>query len=448
MQAVILAGGRGTRLKDITGDLPKPLVDFASKPLLAWQMELLARSGVTEVLLLTGYRSQVIRDVIGDGEAFGLRIIYREEDEENPLGTAGALLDALDAIQDRFVVLYGDTMVNVDIARFAAWHQAHGADASLLVHPNDHPEDSDLVAADKDGRVLGFHPYPHPEGAFLPNAVNAALYVMEKAALAPWRARWQAGELGKRPDIAKHLFPAMLAGGAPLFAYNSPEYIKDAGTPKRHAKVLRDLLSGRIGRASLAHPQKAIFLDRDGTLNVERNRISTPEALELIDGVAGAVKRINESEYRAVVITNQPVIARGDCDEATLAQIHAKLDTLLGREGAYLDALYYCPHHPHGGYPGEVAALKIVCDCRKPAPGMLRQAQADLNIDFSQSWFIGDTTVDMRTARSLGIKAVLLETGHGGRDGACDETPDFSFPTLAEAIDFILEKAGDKASTP
>lgn len=442
MQAVILAGGRGTRLKDVTGDLPKPLVDFDGKPLLAWQLELLARAGATEVLLLTGYRAEIIRDVIGDGSRFGLTVRYVEEDENNPLGTAGALLEALDMLQERFVVLYGDTMVNVDIPRFIAWHHVHGADASLLVHPNDHPEDSDLVEASKDGKVRGFHPYPHPPGAFLPNLVNAALYVMERSALAPWRERWKSGALRDRPDIAKHLFPAMLAEGAKLFAYRSPEYIKDAGTPKRHAKILGDILSGRIARSSLSVPQKAIFLDRDGTLNVEANRVTRPEDFRLIDGVAAAVRRINETEFRAVVITNQPVLARGDCDEATLDLIHAKMDTLLGQESAYLDAIYYCPHHPHGGYPGEVPALKIDCTCRKPKAGMLLDAQRDLNIDFGHSWMIGDSTVDIKAAHAVGVRAILIRTGKAGQDGSPLEVPDFTFDTLSEAVDFVLKDAG------
>lgn len=439
MQAVILAGGRGTRLHDVTGAMPKTLVDIGGKPLLVHQLELIARTGIRNVLLLTGYRSEKISEAIGDGVAWGLSIVYQQESETKPLGTAGALLDAFESLQDHILVMYGDTMIDVDLDRLLNWHKAQNADATLFVHPNDHPEDSDLVKEAR-GRITGFHPYPHPEGALLPNLVNAALYVVEKSALAPYCRLWRDGTLGEKPDIAKNLFPRMLEDGARLFAYRSPEYIKDAGTPKRYATVLRDLSSGRIARANLAHRQKAIFLDRDGTLNMEVGRISTPASLVLIDGVGSAVRRINESEYRAIVITNQPVIARGDCDEKVLAAIHAKLDTLLGRSGAYLDALYYCPHHPDGGFAGEVADLKFDCDCRKPKPGLLRRAQADLNIDFPQSWLIGDTTVDMAAANELAIRSVLVMTGKMGQDGICNATPDYTFDTLGAAVSFILDR--------
>lgn len=441
MQGVILAGGRGTRLKEITGDLPKPLIDIDGKPLLLRQLELLRAHGIGEALILTGYGSEIIKTALAAYGDIGMRLGYGEEDEKNPLGTAGALLNAFDRLNERIVVLYGDCMMNVDLTRMVHWHMAQAADASLLVHPNDHPHDSDLVEVDAQSRVTAFHPYPHPPGAFLPNLVNAALYVIETPALAPFRASWLAApHAARRHDIAKQLFPGMLRAGARLYGYRSPEYIKDAGTPERYAKVVRDLRSGRIARSSLTHPQKAIFLDRDGTLNEDVDRVKTPEELRLIDGVAAALHRINESEYRAIVITNQPVLARGDCDAPTLARIHAKLDTLLGQEGAYLDALYYCPHHPHRGYEGEVPELKIDCDCRKPKPGMLLAAQADLNIDFSQSWFIGDTTIDIRTAKSLGIRAVLVRSGKAGQDGSFPDRPDFTFGTLAEAVDEILAR--------
>ena len=441
MQAVILAGGRGTRLKEVTGDLPKPLMDIDGKPLLVRQLELMRASGIDDVLLLTGYRTDVIKAAIGDGRHYGVRLDYEDEDENNPLGTAGALLSSHHRLQDRFVVVYGDCMLNVDIRRMIAWHEKKKADASLLVHPNDHPEDSDLIEADRDGKIIAFHAYPHSQTTFLPNLVNAALYVIEKSAISPYRDRWlDRHGTNAKPDIAKHLFPQMLVDGVHLCAYRSPEYIKDAGTPARYARVVRDFRSGRIARAALSNQQRAIFLDRDGTLNVEVGRVASPQALTLIEGVAQAVRRINESEYRAIVVTNQPVLARGDCDERTLFQIHAKLDTLLGREGAYLDALYYCPHHPHGGYPGEVSDLKIDCDCRKPKSGLLLAAQADLNIDFSQSWMIGDTTIDMRTAETLGIRSLLVETGKAGKDDTFDTSPCYRAETLAQAVTFIVER--------
>ena len=124
--------------------------------------------------------------------------------------------------------------------------------------------------------------------------------------------------------------------------------------------------------------------------------------------MAAAIRKINESGYLAVVVTNQPVIARGEVSFEELEEIHNKMETLLGKEGAYLDAIYYCPHHPHKGYEGERPELKIECDCRKPKPGMLFKAAEDFNIDLSQSWMIGDGENDVKAGSNAGCKTVLL----------------------------------------
>lgn len=430
MQIVIIAGGKGTRLRERIGDLPKPLAPIGERPLLEHHILLGKRHGCSDFVLLTGYGAQAIREFCGDGTRWGVSIRYVEEPA--PLGTAGAVLAALPLLADRFVIAYGDTMASVDLTRFYRAHENSGVAATLFLHPNDHPQDSDLVEIDSAGRITAFHPYPHPEGSFYRNLVNAALYVIDRSALVPWQGRTEL------PDFGKHLFPAMLSAGVPLQGYVSPEYIKDAGTPERLDKVEAAYASGLIERVSLEQPAPAVFLDRDGTLNREVNRISDPASLELLDGVPEAVALLNRSGYRAVVISNQPVIARGDCDEATLRLIHNKLETLLGQEHAWLDAIYYCPHHPDKGFAGERPELKIECNCRKPRTGLIDEAVRDLNIDISGSWMIGDTTVDVRTAREAGIRSVLLRTGHAGQDGRYPDQPDYQFPDLLEAVRFIV----------
>ncbi len=273
-----------------------------------------------------------------------------------------------------------------------------GAEATLFLHPNNHPFDSDLVETSADNWVTAFHNRPHPTDKFFQNLVNAGLYIIEKRALESWRGN-------ARPmDFGKDLFPAMLKRGAKLFGYNSPEFIKDIGTPERYDHVCAQYAAGIIQRSTLAAPQRAVFLDRDGTLvkEVSAQGLSSIDQLELLPGVAEAIHELNHAGLRAVLITNQPVVAKGFCTEAELRQIHNKLETLLGREHAFLDRIYYCPHHPEKGFPGERADLKIDCDCRKPRPGMIVQAQRELNIDLAQSWFIGDTTTDVQTARQRG----------------------------------------------
>lgn len=429
-QLIILAGGMGTRLKDRLGDLPKPLIPIAGKSLLEHQIELAKKHGFTEIIIFACYRPDLIERALGDGSRWGVRIRYQIEKE--PLGTAGAVLAGYDLLADTFVVLYGDTMVNVDLGRIWDVHHSAKADATLLLHPNDHPLDSDLVEASVEGWITAFHNRPHPVDRYFQNLVNAALYVVNKAALVPWTQKIVASDFGK------DLFPAMLKRGGKLRAYNSPEYIKDVGTPERLDRVSAEFAAGIIHRSSLDVPQRAVFLDRDGTLNREVDGVRSPEQLELLPGVVEAIYRLNHNGWRAVVISNQPIIAKGFCAESDVQAIHSKLEMLLGQEHAFVDRIYYCPHHPEKGFAGERAELKIDCACRKPKPGMVLQAAKDLNVDLNQSWLIGDTTTDLQTAKNAGVKALLVRTGYAGKDRKFSAAPDYSFDSLREAVDFIM----------
>lgn len=435
-QAIILAGGRGTRLASRLNGKPKPLVDIDGVPLLQRQIEALAQNGIDDIVLLVNHAADQIESFIA-GLSLPLNITII--DDGFPRGTAGATLACLDRLQERFVVVYGDTLFDLDVRHMLAEHCASGADATLLLHPNDHPADSDLVELDGQDWIRAFHPYPHPTDAWLRNLVNAAFYIVDRRALEPWVGRMEIG------DFAKDLFPAMLSEGARLKGHISFEYIKDVGTPERLDKAEKHLRTGLVARARRDRSQRAVFLDRDGTLNEQRGHIAQAEALELIPEAANAVRRLNEAEYRVVLVTNQPVLARGETDEAGLALIHAKLESDLGRYGAYLDAIYYCPHHPHRGYEGEVPELKCDCDCRKPATGMVKAAASAMNIDLSLSWMIGDSTADVAMAQAAGLRSILVDTGEGGRDGKYPAEPTHRAPSIVQAVDLIL--AHPSAST-
>ena len=432
-QLIILAGGAGTRLRARLGDLPKPMIPIAGKPLLEHQVELAKKYGFTDLIFFVHYRADLIEKHFGDGKSFGVQIRYVPEKE--PLGTAGAVLAGFEKLAERFVVLYGDTMVNVDLNRIWNAHDKSKAAATLLLHPNDHPLDSDLVEIDSNSFVTAFHNRPHAENVWRQNLVNAGLYVLEKSALAEFSN--QNSEVGIL-DFGKDIFPAMVRAGKKLLGYNSPEFIKDIGTPERYDKISAQFAAGIVQRSSLATPQRAVFLDRDGTLIPDKDCLRSAEGLELLPGVAEALHELNLQGWRTVVITNQPVIAKGFCDEAELQKIHNKMETLLGREHAFLDRIYFCPHHPEKGFPGERPELKIECDCRKPKIGMIEKAVADLNIDSSQSWLIGDTTTDVQTAKNAGLKSILLHTGHGGKDGKHDVRPDFVADNLLDAVRLLL----------
>ena len=386
-------------------------------------------------MLFVHYRADLIQAHFGDGAKWGVPIRYVVE--RQPLGTAGAVLAGLERLAERFLVLYGDTMVNVDLQRLWQRHQQAQADATLLLHPNNHPFDSDLVEMDPASRITAFHSRPHPKGRYFQNLVNAGLYVLEKRPLAACSS-----SLGTHDspilDFGKDLFPAMVRGGASLFGYNSPEYVKDIGTPGRYDQVCAEFADGTIARSSLATPQRAVFLDRDGTLIVDRENLRSADGLELLPGVPEAIRQLNHLGWRAVVVTNQPVIAKGWASEAELQHIHNKLESLLGREHAFLDRIYFCPHRPDKGFPGERPELKIQCACRKPATGMIAQAVAELNIDLERSWLIGDTTTDMQTAKNAGLRSILVRTGAAGQDGKHPARPGRVCDTLGDAVKCLV----------
>ncbi len=427
----ILAGGMGSRLKSRTGVLPKPMAAVAGKPVLEHLIAMCVAQGFPDIALLVHYEHDVISDYFGDGSRWGANLRYCVE--ENPRGTAGALADALPVLADRFVVLYGDTFADLNLLDILAFHDGYGAAATMFLHPNDHPGDSDLVELDTNNRVTAVHGYPHPDRTYRRNLVNAALYVFERNPLASVQI-----SLG-RSDIAKDMIPLMIGHGLTIAGYRSPEYIKDMGTPARLDKVERDVSSGLVARLSSRAPRSAVFIDRDGTINVDSGHVKSPAEFQLLPGVAGAIRQLNQAGLLAVCITNQPVLARGDVTVEVLDQIHALMDFELGAHHAYLDRLYYCPHYPERGFPGEVAALKVDCDCRKPATGMIDTAIAEMKIACETSWLIGDSSADILAGIRAGLKTILVETGNAGRDGKYIAKPDFRAPDLTSAIAMILD---------
>lgn len=428
MKVVILAGGRGTRLGELTKDIPKPMVPLLGKPLLQYQIELLVRYGFKEVILIVNHLSQPIKDHFGEGADFGINISYYQE--EKPLGTVGGIKDLEDELTEDFLVLYGDVMMEMDLNRLVSFHKTKGSEATLVVHPNDHPYDSDLVEMDEGGLIINVLPKPHSSDLIYHNMVNAAVYVLSPA-IFPFL------EKGKKADFGKDIFPRVFED-LKMFGYNTPEYLKDMGTPDRLEHVGHDVQSGKVKRRNLEHTQKAIFLDRDGVINENIDLIHKPEDFHLYPFTSRAISKINTSDYLAVVTTNQSVVARNLTTIKGLGEIHKKMETELGDAGAKLDAIYYCPHHPDKGYPEENVAYKIDCDCRKPKPGMINNASRDFNIDATQSYMIGDSEADMGAGKAAGCTTVGVMTGFGLRKAKTK--PDYLFSNLEEAANFIVDE--------
>lgn len=434
MIALIQAGGAGTRLKDIAGDLPKPMVPIAGKPILQWQIESLYRSGVYNVIIICPKSSTAIQDYFGDGSKFGVSIRYFVE--EVPLGTGGALYYAAKLIKEDFFLLFGDLMLDVDFSRFMKFHKKNNAIITTFAHPNGHPYDSDVLIRNDENKVVHILSKKEPREIFYENLTNAGLYVVSKFLLETFKDMRQPIKMDFEKDL---LAPSIYSDG--VYCYRSSEYVKDCGTPDRYASVNHDTENGVVASRNLSKPQKAIFLDRDGVINVFGDFVTTPDKLFIKEDAPGAIKRINESRYLAICITNQPVVARGETSFGTLKEIHNKLEDLLGEGGAYLNDLYFCPHHPDKGFEGEIPELKIDCDCRKPKIGMLLKAKKDYNIDLSQSWFVGDTNQDVQTGINAGCRTILVTSGDPNPKRVYpDAKPDFVCKDLAEAVELILSK--------
>lgn len=410
MKVVIMAGGKGTRISKLFPDIPKPMVPVCGVSVLEREICSLEKQGFKDIILTLSYKAEMIMRHFGDGRKYGVHIDYFVEKE--PLGNAGALFQLKDKLTEDFLLLNADAMFNVDFKRFVEFHKRHKGLITLFTHPNNHPYDSGLIVANKKKQVEQWLSKEDERPKFYQNRVNAGLHVINPAIL-------NMEVTTSKVDLDRQILKTF-CGTKKMYCYDSPEYVKDMGTPDRYVAVCEEFEKGIVESRNLQNKQKAIFLDRDGTINKHVGFLKTTDQFELLDGVSEAIKKINASGYLAVVVTNQPVIARGEATFAEVEEIHNKMETLLGNEGAYLDGIYFCPHHPDSGFEGEVKELKIECECRKPKPGLLLQAAKDLNINLEESWIVGDGKNDILAGKNAGCKTSLIGSGDYEQDMTVD----------------------------
>ncbi|MDO4978956.1 MAG: HAD-IIIA family hydrolase [Candidatus Saccharibacteria bacterium] len=421
MKTVIMAGGKGTRIASIASDIPKPMIPIGGVPVLEHEIKQLAEQGFDDIIITVSHLGSVIMDYFDDGSRFNVKIEYFFE--EVPLGNAGALFQMKEKLTEDFLLLNADAIFDIDFKRFVEFHKSHGKAVTIFTHPNNHPYDSGLIVTNEDGVVEQWLAKEDDRPEFYKNRVNAGLHVLSPEVL----------DLGidtPTIDLDRQVLKPMVVKGE-VMAYDSPEYVMDMGTPERYHKVEKDYNDGIVEAKNLARKQRAIFIDRDGTINEHIGFVRSADDIKILPGVAEAIKKINESGRLAIVITNQPVIARGEVTEEELWMMHNKIETLLGEEGAYLDGIYYCPHHPDKGFVGEIPELKIECDCRKPKPGLILRAAENFNIDLNNSWMIGDSENDVLAGKNAGCKTglVALDKSYG---------EDIKEESLLEIINKIL----------
>lgn len=441
MKTVIMAGGKGTRISSVANNIPKPMIKIEGKPILEHEIECLRDQGFTDIIITVSHLGNVIMDYFGDGSCisvatgkpFGVHIEYFEE--KTPLGNAGALFKIKGKLDSDFLLINADAMFDVNFNRFVEFHKMHGGLVTLFTHPNSHPYDSGLIITDRNGSVEKWLAKEDERPVYYRNRVNAGLHVMNPKVLDLVDIETDSigctGTDGRiiKVDLDRQILKP-LAGTGKMFCYDSPEYVKDMGTPERYYSVCKDFKNGVVNRKNLKNKQRAVFLDRDGTINKYIGFLRNIDDFELIDGVSEAIRKINESGYLAIVVTNQPVIARGEVTVDELEEIHKKMETLLGTKGAYIDAIYYCPHHPHKGYEGEIRELKKDCECRKPKPGMILNAAQDFNIDLAKSWMIGDGKNDIMSGINAGCKTALI---NNRSDLICGQT--VTVPSLLSFVE-------------
>lgn len=394
--------------------------------LLDYQINVLRNNGVTEIYLAYPAGNKIIPEKYkNEGDIYLISV-------PKSLGNAGALCYV--PKDEDILFVPGDLVFDVCLKRFFEFHKAHEGYLTCLSHPEPHPEQKDVLLLQNN--INGFIILPKETSSardfYYSNLIPTELSILSPDLLAIFDEE-DPYPLNFREDV----FDPTLANGC-VVSYYSAEYVQRISGKAEYLRIQEDVKAGIPERKNASRPQKAFFLDRDGTINVFGDFVVRPDMLTLIPGAAKAIAKINRAGYLAICVTNQPVVARGETTMQEMTNILANLEMMLGKEGAYLDAIYFCPHYPRK-FPESNEEYTMPCTCRKPGIGLLEEAKKAFNIDYSESWFIGDTTRDVQTGLNARTHTALLLGGdphYNKRYG--DAAPEKTFQTLEEAIDDIL----------
>lgn len=399
MQVVVLMGGLGTRLKDYTKACPKPLVEVNNKPFFEYQLNLLQAWGFKKFLFLIGYKADMIEKYFGDGSDRDISISYCYDGKEL-LGTGGAVRRAYSMLEDDFMLIYGDSFMDIDYAetlyRYSAG-KSKGARALMTVLCNNNRFDKSNVVM-RDGELVLYDKHNPSDDM---DYIDYGVCVYEKSLFDKY-------EEGYKFDIAEIQHELSLSGQMVPQVVTKRFY--EIGNPDSLAEF--SAYSNR--RFNENHP--AVFLDRDGVINEiawneDIEQLDSPlsiEQVKFLPGVIEGMKEMMEKGYYIFVVTNQPAAAKGKTRLGRLYDINTYIINELAREGVIVDDLFMCPHYPKEQALTKEHFLIRKCDCRKPKPGLLYKAIRKYNIDLANSYMVGDSCTDVEAGNAVGIKTVFL----------------------------------------
>ena len=380
-QAVVLAGGLGTRLRPLTNDLPKPMIAFHGRPFLEHLIVMLRDAGIQRVLLLVGYRAEKIVDHFGDGSRFGLPIAYSFGPVDNETGTR--LRRAKPQIDPFFLLLYCDNVWPFDLGRLTSEYRRQRRRAVTTVYANDDNWTCHNLRVGPDGGVTQYDRSRSEPGL---HGVDIGFGLFDRSVL-------DLLPVEDNVSFEATVYPKLIAAGD-LGALETQHRYYSVGSLERLPETEEFLLH-----------RKTVLLDRDGTLNERMppgQYVTNSSQFTWKAGALDGLRALARADYRTAIVTNQAGVARGVLEECELRAIHEKMMMDALAAGGRIDALFVCTHGWDDG-----------CACRKPRPGLLFQAQRELRLDLSQTTFIGDDERDGEAAREAGARFLRLGDGRG-----------------------------------
>ena len=387
---VISAGGIGSRLKEITNNFPKPLFPINNLSCLERTLNLVLEQNIFNIFILTCYKKKSFESIVNRyNKNTNLNITLIKE--EKPLGECGGLWLIKNKLDGEVLFINSDLIWNIDLQRFFNFHGENDADVTLLTHICTHPTDSDLIFESANKQINYYSLKPHKEeenlNMYLGNSGIAIFgsYILNKLNLPK-----------KSQSFCNFVLSSKSKNNLKVFSYNSSEYVRDIGTPKRFKEVELLLKKDLINRKSYINTQNCLFIDRDNTLIKcdPKNYIVSINQVEFLFENIKKIKKLRSNFDLAIIISNQPQISMGLVSWDNVSSINAFIINNCLKLGLKIDAFTICPHHPHSGFKGEILELKQNCFCRKPMPGMYLKEAYLKNINLKESLMIGDSEVD------------------------------------------------------